>query len=98
MGAVQETVSRETKCELPLVVPLAPKYRRCAAYVLFALAFVRYGARWVTDLHPPEKPPDLRFGLEVLVLIALGAVSVLRWRLRVDERGISRRRLVAWQL
>jgi hypothetical protein len=82
----------------PLVAPLAPEYRRCAVYLLFAIALIAWNARWVNDLRPPEKQLDLRFGLGVLAALAVGAVCILRWRLRVDGRGIARRRLVARHL
>jgi len=82
----------------PLVVPLGPEYRRCAVYLLFAIALIAWNARWVNELRPPEKQLDLRFGLGVLAALALGAVCILRWRLRVDGRGIARRRLVVWHL
>jgi hypothetical protein len=82
----------------PLVVALAPEFRRCAVYVMFGLVLVSSVARWVNDLRPPENRPDLRFGLLVVAILAVWVVSVFRWRLRVDGRGISRRRLFAWHL
>ena len=82
----------------PLVVALAPEYRRCAVYVLFGLVLIPLIAWWVNDLRPPEKRLDLRFGVGMNAMLALWAVCVPRWRLRVERRGIARRRLFVWHL
>jgi hypothetical protein len=32
----------------------------------------------------------------LVVSVAIGAIGVVRWRLKVDDRGIWRRRLLGW--
>ena len=97
-GECSVTEPRNTGLGAPLVAPLAPEYRRCVVYVLIALVGLPFVARWVNEARPPEHRPDLRVLGAVDALLVLGVASVLRWRLRVDERGISRRRFVAWHL
>jgi hypothetical protein len=77
---------------------MRPELRRCAVYVLIALAGLPFVVQCVNDLRPPDRRPDLRVVGVADGVLALGAISILRWRLRADERGIARRRLLLWHL
>ena len=91
------SLTRDLKAR-PLFIPLAVEYRRCAFYALFALALIPCVTWWVNGFRPPGEQADLRFLLGLHAILAFGVVSALHWRLRVNERGVSRRRLFAWHL
>ncbi len=83
------------------VFRLAPEYRRCGVYlVLFCLLLTGLlVALKFADLTPRTWAQVVVSDLTVLGLPLLG-VAVLTWRyaVRVDDRGVWRRRLVGWDL
>jgi hypothetical protein len=80
------------------LVAMAPEYRRSVVYVLIGLVVLTLVARWANQFRPPENRPDPRVVAAIATVMAVAAGSLLRWRLRVDGRGIARRRLVGWHL
>jgi hypothetical protein len=80
---------------------LAPEYRRCGAYlVLFCLLLAAVeGGLKLAGLTPLTWAQLVASPLTVMAVALLG-VAVLTWRyaLRVDERGIWRRRFSRWDL
>jgi hypothetical protein len=83
------------------VFRLAPEYRRCGVYlVLFCLLLAGLlVALKFADLTPRTWAKLVVGDLTLLAAPLLG-LAVLTWRcaLRVDDRGIWRRRLVGWDL
>jgi hypothetical protein len=82
------------------VFRLAPEYRRCGVYLVLGWLLV---GGLMLGLHFSEDPirswSDLCTVLTVLSALFLGsAVTLLRYGLRVDERGIWRRHLFRWDL
>ncbi|HKB05783.1 MAG TPA: hypothetical protein VKD90_26540 [Gemmataceae bacterium] len=84
----------------PLELRLAPEWRRCAVYVVVGFVLV---AAVVVGLNQAEvnKTPWVNLaaglavlGVAVLVLVAL----VFRYRIRIDQHGVWRRRLFRWDL
>lgn len=84
----------------PLVIRLAPEYRRCAVYV--AVGFLVIAATAVGfHLLEAKKTPlvNLAIGLSVVAVpVALLVAGVLRYRIKIDEHGVWRRRFVRWDL
>jgi hypothetical protein len=88
----------------PRYFRLAPAYRRCAVYLLVGMVLVAcllhlVGAfvRRQPGFHG-EAPGELIGGTFLVVLLVAPAILILRWKMRVDERGIARRRLWGWDL
>jgi hypothetical protein len=84
----------------PLDFRLAPEYRRCGIYVAVGFVLVATATlalKWAGVDHRPW--PDT-----IIVLAVFGAFTflllahILRYRLRIDEIGIWRRRFVRWDL
>jgi hypothetical protein len=90
-----------TRSELslrPLILRMRPEFRRSAIYVLAAMALIPT-IRWLArDWLPAREPDGQAILLGIWSLMALGPIGVLRWRLRIDGRGIARRRLLGWDL
>src|SRR5207245_6119235 len=76
---------------------LAPEYRRCAAYVLVGLLLSAVLEWWINQAVFNQAWRHLGT-LAILLPIAIWQLMVFRWRLRVDDSGIARRRLFAWDL
>jgi len=84
--------------ELPVQLRMRAEYRRCAIYALVACVPLAVVAFWVNKyVHAENAPGPVAHALLFLVL---GVVLIvpLRWALRVDDRGIARRRLLGWDL
>src|SRR5687768_14057420 len=82
---------------------IAAQYRRCGWYVLFGLILLIGVAIWVrVVLGRPFQAGNDVIPIVFLVPIIGGSLALLvgvyRWRLRIDERGISRRRFRTWDL
>lgn len=77
---------------------IPPELRRCCWYVIFstvALAGVFY---WVAKFVQNRGPADIAVGVIFFSLLA-GAMWVgLRWRVRLDDNGVSRRLFIRWDL
>src|ERR1700678_3650785 len=82
----------------PLVFPFMVEIRRSAVYVLVGVVLIPLIRWWLRDFLPYRGVADLVFGVVLVVLVAVGAIGVLRWRLKVDDQGIWRRRLIGWDL
>lgn len=80
----------------PVLIRLAPELRRCALYVILATPLFITASVWVSRVN--ERPDLVTVGLPLFGLIGMSMVLPLRWALRVDYEGISRRRLVGWDL
>ena len=82
----------------PKCFALMPGIRRSAIYVLVGLALILVVRWWLREIRPLRGVGEVVFGAVTIGVIATGVAAVLRWRLRVDDRGISRRRLLGWDL
>jgi hypothetical protein len=84
----------------PLEMRLAPEHRRCASYIAIGyslMVIVAIGLKLAeaNDRSWPEVVVMLAaFGAALLVLVAL----LFRYRIRIDQHGVWRRRLVRWDL
>jgi hypothetical protein len=77
---------------------LRAELRRSAYYVLAATSLVPALLWWLRDLLPNYQARIPALLLGCCLVPALGSFAVLRWRLKVDGSGISRRRLLRWDL
>jgi hypothetical protein len=83
----------------PLVYPLMPGLRRSAVYVVAGVAAIAAIRVWLLrDLLPPQRMADRANGCIFCAFLALGAAATWRFCLRVDALGISRRRVIGWDL
>jgi hypothetical protein len=82
----------------PKYFALMPELQRSAIYVLVGFALILVIRWWIREIRPLRGVGDLVLGAVTIGVIALGVATVLRWRLRVDDRGIWRRRLLGWDL
>jgi hypothetical protein len=82
----------------PLSFALMAEVRRSAIYVLIGLVLIPLIRWWLREVLPMRGTADLVVGAMIIGLIALFTVGVLSWRLRVDESGLWRRRLLGWDL
>jgi hypothetical protein len=77
----------------PICFPIEALYRRCGIYVLV-------GAVSACAILVALPVKDLTESLTIMAVILLLAISLIvyifRWRLRIDEHGIARRRLWYW--
>src|SRR5262249_42270948 len=84
----------------PLVLRLAPEYRRSAIYVVVGyvlLVALIVWKRWANVNNGPWVNTVIGlavFGTATLFLLAV----VFRYRIRIDEHGVWRRRFVRWDL
>lgn len=84
----------------PLEFRLAPQFRRCAVYVVVGFVLVSATAIGLSlaEGNDTARPKALA-GLAVLgVGSLLLLVLTFHYRLRIDERGVWRRRFVRWDL
>ena len=88
--------------ETPIVLRMAPDLRRCAWYWLVGLGLVVCTMSSVIaylNAILAEPPPGPFWPIySALAIYPLLSLIPLRWALRVDERGMSRRRLFGWDL
>jgi hypothetical protein len=82
----------------PMVFSLMAEVRRSAVYVLVGAGLIPLIRWWLHDLLPDRGVAPLIFGMALVMSVAVGAFGVLRWRLKVDDQGIWRRRLIGWDL
>jgi hypothetical protein len=82
----------------PLVFAMMPSLRRSAAYVIVGLILIVAVGWYLADSRPRRGVVELAFAAASVAVIVLGVFMVFRWRLRVDAAGISRRRLIGWDL
>jgi hypothetical protein len=79
--------------------PMAPELRRSAVYALAGMLMAAGLVAWLQQQAVPGVDQELLEKISLLAaLAALLMLLVFRWRLRVDEAGISRRRVVGWDL
>jgi hypothetical protein len=80
---------------------LDAQYRRCGVYLVVGVVLVNALAELLTiwGLAPKPHGPETFF-VEALLLFAAVAfcIFLFRWRLRVDFRGVARRRLWHWDV
>lgn len=81
---------------------IARNLQRCCWYTIFgafALAAVYFWiARFVQNRGGPVDISVIFVGCALFALLAAAMVVPLRWKVRVDQRGISRRLLFGWDL
>jgi hypothetical protein len=84
----------------PLELRLASEYRRCAIYVVAGVAVALGLAIWtkLAGLNPRSWEAFAVMAGMYLAGAAGVLAIVLRYRIRIDERGVWRRRLVRWDL
>lgn len=86
----------------PLYFRLAPEYRRCGIYGLVGFLVVLGTAIlliWIDHGFQRNRVRDLLGMLPLFMFLApylIWSVILLRWRLRVDDRGIARQRFWRW--
>jgi hypothetical protein len=86
----------------PIYFRIAPELRRCAIYVM--VGFPLIGAIFFAFLltfgfyFDIAEELSLGPGWAVFLVPAVFMLLPLRWRLRVDQHGIARRRLIGWDL
>ena len=88
-------ISRQTaRPTEPLIFKMRSEFRRSAVIALFGMALILAVARAIQRFMPGQA-----WGRIIpVLLISLGLLAILRWRICVDARGIARRRLVGWDL
>jgi hypothetical protein len=82
----------------PRTFAMKSEFRRCAIYALAAMLLIPLVGWWRRTLRPDDNSGAPWAPLVICSVMALGPIGILRWRLRVDESGISRRRLIGWDL
>ena len=82
----------------PLIFALMAEVRRSAVYVLVGAVLIPLIRWWLRDFLRYRGVVELIFGVVLIVSVSVVAIGVLRWRLKVDDHGISRRRLIGWDL
>jgi hypothetical protein len=91
-------VKDEGEWSQPLILPMAPELRRCTLYVVAGVLLLSLVAWSLRDLLPKRDGPDLLIWAGMVAAATVLAVSAHRWRVRVDERGVARRRFLSWDL
>lgn len=77
---------------------LAPELRRCCWYVaIAALAFIPV-FYWISSVVQQRAPRETAVGCVLFALAAPVILLPLRWKLRIDQHGVSRRLLMRWDL
>ncbi len=91
-------VNEESVSDFPIFFRLAPMYRRIGIYLFAGYIFVITTFVYLCDL---DVFPN-RDGIWVFFLLTspmlLGALLIFRLLLRVDDKGIWRRRFIGWDL
>jgi hypothetical protein len=79
---------------------LAPEYRRCAVYAALGITVALGLVVWMKNAGLNQRPwEEIAVGAAVFGGAAAGLLAVaFRYRLRIDARGIWRRRLIRWDL
>lgn len=83
---------------------MAARYRRIGWYVLFGLILLIGVAAWVRlfviglPFQAGQKAAFIAWSAMFLGAAMALLCFLFRWRLRIDERGISRRRFLSWDL
>ena len=82
---------------------IAPDLRRCCWYFIAAAPVALVIAAWLSlsgvlgELERPGRPRPLA-SIALVALVTVPTIICLHWRLRVDEKGVWRRRLFRWRL
>lgn len=90
----------------PAIYRIAPQYRRSAIYLLVSIPIVTavgiYSGIYATDMLHQSLPEEARFSFvmppALLVFFLVLILPSMLWSLRMDDRGISRRRWWGWDL
>jgi hypothetical protein len=77
---------------------LAPKLQRCCWYVIAAWPALAVVFLLVARFCAGRGPGDITFGLVLFSLLAAAPAVLLRWRVRTDDQGVSRRLVWRWDL
>lgn len=77
---------------------IAPELRRCCWYVVVGFVVISVVYSWVAGFVGNCVPVESAIGCALFTLISDAMIYPLAWRLRIDSRGISRRRLVWWDV
>lgn len=87
----------------PTTYRIAPELRRCcwywigaAPFLALAQAYLLERGTWRPRGGQAELPDYIVYGYFFYAIIALLLCLPLLWRLRLDESGVARRRLFAW--
>ncbi len=75
-----------------------PELRRSCWYLIIAMGPIAAVFYWVARVVHNRGAVDAALGCLMFGLVAVAVVVPLRWRLRVDEAGLSRRLLFQWDL
>lgn len=83
----------------PLEIRLAPEYARCALYAAFGYLLIGGLVIW---LKLEENDPSWTGPIVFFSIVGTGVAGLLalvtRYRIRIDEKGVWRRRFVHWDL
>src|SRR5262249_18503802 len=83
----------------PLELRLAPEYRRCAVYAGVGFVLISANVVWQKWANVNCAWVNTVIGLAVFGTAALFLLAVVfRYRIRIDEHGVWRRRFVRWDL
>src|SRR5688572_13289601 len=77
---------------------LAPELRRCCWYVIAAWPALAVVFFLVARFCAGRGPGDMAFGLALFSLLAVAPAALLRWRVRIDDQGVSRRLFWRWDV
>jgi hypothetical protein len=75
---------------------VAPKYRRCAVYVIVGMLLIVAVAIWIGRVVQQRGMVTVFLMCSIFALLALAMIVPLRWRIRVDGIGISRWHFLTW--
>jgi hypothetical protein len=77
---------------------IAAELRRCCWYLIVGMAVLAGVAYWVEPAVLKRPPINVAAGIVSYCLLATAAALPLRWRLRINEEGMSRRLVFRWDL
>jgi cbb3-type cytochrome oxidase subunit 3 len=75
---------------------IAPEFRRCCWYIIFGGFMFVIVVNWIARFLPDRNPEGITFSWKLFGMLAAAMAYPLRWRLRVDQTGVSRRILFWW--
>ena len=75
---------------------IAPELQRCCWYTIFGACVLAPIFVWVAHFAQNRGTAGIIVGCVLFAILAAAMFIPLRWRLRVDSQGISRRRLEHW--